>query len=63
MYEEGAAKSEQGQGHVDGFFYHGVVHQYAPPGQAINSKYYIKVLRWLRDAVIRKWLQLWASGD
>jgi hypothetical protein len=32
--EEGAAKLEPRQGHVDGFFYHeGVVHhEYAPPG-------------------------------
>jgi hypothetical protein len=26
-------------------------------------QYYIKVLRWLRDAVRSKWTQPWASGD
>jgi hypothetical protein len=48
-----------------GFFNHvGVVHhQYTPPCQIITKEYYIKVLRQLRDAVRRKQLQLWASGD
>jgi len=47
------------------FFDHeGVVHhEYAPPGQTITKDYYIEVLRRLRDAVRRKWQQLWASGD
>ena len=42
----------------------GVVHhEYAPPGQTIIKEYYIKVPHQLRDAVRRKWPQLWASGD
>jgi len=36
---------------------------YAPPGQTITKDYYIEVLHRLRDAVRRKWQQLWASGD
>jgi hypothetical protein len=66
MSAEGTAKSEQRQGHVDGlFFYHeGVVHHsYAPLCQIITKEHYIKVLRQLRDAVRRKWSQLWSSGD
>jgi transposase len=57
---------KQHQDHVDGFFFphKGVAHYaYASPGQTINKEYYIKVLRWLRDAVRRKWPQLWASGN
>jgi len=63
--EEFTAKSEHCQVHVNGFFYHeGVVHdEYAPPGQTVTKEYYVNVLRWLRDAVRRKWPQLWASGD
>jgi len=42
----------------------GVVHhEYAPPGQTVTKDYYIEVLCRLRDAVRRKWQQLWASGD
>ena len=61
----GMAQPQQRQGLVDGFFNHESVihHQYAPPCQIITKEYYIKVLRWLRDAVRRKQPQLWASGD
>jgi len=31
--------------------------------RTITKEYYIEVLRQMRDAVRRKWLQLWASGD
>jgi hypothetical protein len=50
---------------VDGFFNHeGVAHhEYTPAGHTINREYYVEVLRRLRDAVRRKWPQLWASGD
>ena len=63
--EEGAAKSEQRQGHVTVFLDHeGVVHhEYAPPGQTITKDYNIEVFRRLRDAVRSKRQQLWASGD
>ena len=41
----------------------GVVHhEYAPQGQNINKKYYLEVLRRLRDAVQRKRPDLWAMG-
>jgi len=66
MSEEGAANSEQRQGHVACFFFdhEGVVHhEYAPPGQTITKDYYIEVLRQLRDAVRGKRQQLWARGD
>jgi len=37
------------------FFYHeDVYHKYTPPGQTITKEYYIKVLRWPRDAVRSK---------
>ena len=67
MSEEGTAKLEQCQGHVDIFFFffhEGVVHQkYAPPGQTITKEYYIAVLCQVTDAVRRKRPQLWESGD
>ena len=37
--------------------------EYAPPGQAINKKYYLNVLHRLRDAIWQKWPQLWATAD
>jgi len=38
------------------FFDHeDVHHKYTPPGQTITKEYYIKVLRWLRDAIRSKW--------
>ena len=51
--EEGAAKSQQDQGHINVFFYwEGLVHhEYASPGQTINKEYYLNVLHWLRDAI------------
>ena len=65
MSEEGAAKLEQCQGHVDGFLYHeGVInHEYAPPGQTLTKVYIIKVLCRLRDAIRRKQQHFWANCD
>jgi hypothetical protein len=65
MSEEGSAKSQQRQDHVDGFFNQkGVVHhEYTPPDQTINKEYYIEVIHQLKAAARRKQLQLWASGD
>jgi hypothetical protein len=40
-----------------------VHHSYAPEGQTINKKYYLKVIRHLRDAVWRKRPDLWASRN
>jgi hypothetical protein len=56
MPKEGAAKSEQRQGHVDGFLSHeSIVHkEYAPPGQTITKEYYITVLCQVTDAIRRK---------
>jgi len=31
--------------------------------QTVTKEYYIEVLRRLRNALKRKWLRLWASGD
>ena len=70
MSEEGAAKSEQRQDHIDFLFiyffiYHeGVIHhEYAPLGRTFTKEYYVEVLHQLRDAIRRKWPQFWASGD
>ena len=42
----------------------GVIHhEYAPPGRTLTNEYYLEVLRWLRDAIRRKWPQFWARGD
>ena len=42
----------------------GVVHyEFAPRGQTINKEYDVEVLKRLRDAVRRKRLRLWSSGD
>ena len=42
----------------------GVVHyEFAPRGQTINKKYYVEVLKRLRDAVRRKRPRFWSSGD
>ncbi|GFT38234.1 histone-lysine n-methyltransferase setmar-like protein [Trichonephila clavipes] len=46
------------------FYYEGIVHhEYAHTGQTINKEYYIEVLKRLRNAIRRKRLQLWESGD
>jgi hypothetical protein len=43
---------EQSQGAAVFFDYPGIVHHnYAPEGQTINEKYYLEVIRHLRDAV------------
>ena len=51
--EKRAAKSDQPQGHVDGFFNHeGVIHhKYPPAGQTKTKAYYIESLRRLTNAV------------
>ena len=51
--EEGGAKSQQDQDRVTVFIdWKGVVHhKYAPPGQAINKKYSLNVLRQLSDVI------------
>ena len=37
------------------FNYKGIVHhEYAPHGQTVNKEYYVKVLRWLHNAVRHK---------
>ena len=42
----------------------GVVHhEYFPEGSTVNQTYYIEVLKRLRDAIQRKRLELWRSGD
>lgn len=42
----------------------GVVHhEYAPPGQTVNTDYYLRVLRNLRDAVRRKRPEKWSTGN
>ena len=38
-------------------------HQHSAPCQTITKQYYIEVFPRLRNAVRRKWSQLWASGD
>ena len=40
----------------------GVHHNYIPPGQT-NNEHYLNVLHQWRDAIQRKRLQLWATGD
>jgi hypothetical protein len=47
------------------FFDHeGVVHhEYAPEGQTVNKGYYVKIFRWLCDAVRRKQPAPWKQGD
>ena len=46
------------------FYWKGVVHpNYTPPGQTINKEYYLNVFCQLRDAILWKWPQLWATGD
>ena len=42
----------------------GVVHyEFAPRGQTINTKYYVELLKRLRDVVRRKRSRFWSSGD
>ena len=42
----------------------GIVHyEYTPEGQTVNKEYYLEVLRCLRDAVQRKWPDLWAAKN
>ena len=50
---------------LTGFFdSHGIVHhKYAPEGQTINKEYYLQVLRRLREAVQRKWPDMWAAKN
>ena len=38
-------------------------YEFAPRGQTINKEYYVEVLKRLRDAVRRKRLRFWSSGD
>ena len=47
------------------FDYQGIVHhEYAPQGRTINTEYYLNyVFKRLRDAVKRKRLHLWKSGN
>jgi len=46
------------------FDYEGVVHhEYAPCGQAINKKFYLEVLRRLRESFRRKRPEKWWDGD
>ena len=62
-------KARQSRCHVKSmliFFFdcEGVVHyEFAPRGQTINKKYYVKVLKRLLDAVRRKRPRFWSSGD
>ena len=42
----------------------GIVHrEFVPPGQTVNQKFYLEVLRRLRENVRRKRPELWRSGD
>ena len=62
--EEGLAKLQQDQDHVNCVFDWGVVHhEYAPPDLTINKEYYINVLHQLKDAMGQKQPQLWATSD
>ena len=63
--EEGVAKSQQDQDHVNCVLWLGrcCPSQYTPPGQTINKACYLNVLCCLRDAIWQKQLQLWAAGD
>ena len=62
-------KARQSRSHVKSmqfifFNCEGVVHyDFAPRRQTINKRYYVEVLKGLRDAVIRKRPRFWSSGD
>ena len=46
------------------FDYRGVVHhEFVPEGQTVNKEYYLAVLRRLREAITRKWMDLWADNS
>jgi len=40
-----------------------VHHKYTPDGQTINKKFYVEVLRRLRESVRRKQPKKWPDGD
>ena len=62
-------QARQSRSHVKSMliiFFHceGAMHyEIAPRGQTINKGYYVEVLKRLRDAVRRKRLRFWSSGD
>ena len=62
-------KERQSRSHVKSiliifFDCEGVVHyEFAPRGQTVNKEYYVEVLKRLRNAVRRKLLRFWSSGD
>ena len=51
--EEGVTKLQQDENHVNCVFHwEGVLyHEYAPPGQTTNKKYYVSVLSLLTEAI------------
>jgi len=64
--KEGAPGAKQNKDHVTGFFFYseGIAHhQYAPDGQTINKKFYVEILRRLRESVHRKRREIWWDGD
>jgi len=41
-----------------------IVHkEFVPPGQTVNQKFYLKLLKRLRDTVQKKRPEMWSSGD
>jgi len=53
----------ENDGHCFFFDVRGIVHrEFVPPGQIVNQKFYLEVLRRLRENVRRKRQELWRSG-
>ena len=53
------------QGDADSFFNvkNVVRHEYLPQGSTVNQIYYVEVMKRLKDAVQRKRLEMWKSGN
>ena len=64
--KKSSASLQQCESDADLFFFYsrGIVHhEHAPEGQTINKEYYLQVLRRLREAVRRKWPDMWGAKN
>jgi len=49
---------------ISSFDANGIVHkEFVPPGQTVNQKFYLEVLKRLRDSVRKKRPETWSSGN